>query len=199
MLQQGSVQHWHDTWHGLIISPSAFPCKCAGRFLQDPNIRKAGHADDSEAEDFEMQESDFVILAARNEEDISNLEVSLPPLPACWHDGLPRGWEGHSVAPENRLSAACLSLLSCIIKQCCQRQRLSAATSAGRGSMGLRRCLAPWAAVSTYWKASLWAGMCCLACLQLGRRRPSVAAEYGHHRCDCFPYCLATVGHDSSD
>lgn len=43
--------------------------------VQDPHIRTAGNADDSEAEDFEMQESDFVILAARNEEDISNLEV----------------------------------------------------------------------------------------------------------------------------
>ena len=53
-----------------------------------------------------MQESDFVILAARNEEDISNLEVSLPfpSLPAWWSDGLPRG-QGHPVAPDLRLTA----------------------------------------------------------------------------------------------
>lgn len=43
---------------------------------QDPNISKQGGEDDSEAEDFEVQASDFVILAARNEDEVSHIEVN---------------------------------------------------------------------------------------------------------------------------
>lgn len=43
---------------------------------QDPNISHQGGEDDSEAEDFEVQASDFVILAARNEDEVSHIEVS---------------------------------------------------------------------------------------------------------------------------
>lgn len=42
---------------------------------QDPNISHQGGEDDSEAEDFEVQASDFVILAARNEDEVSHIEV----------------------------------------------------------------------------------------------------------------------------
>ena len=42
---------------------------------QDPNISNEGGEDDSEAEDFEVQASDFVILAARNEDEVSHIEV----------------------------------------------------------------------------------------------------------------------------
>lgn len=42
---------------------------------QDPNISNQGREDDSEAEDFEVQASDFVILAARNEDEVSHIEV----------------------------------------------------------------------------------------------------------------------------
>ncbi len=45
---------------------------------QDPNISKHGGEDDSEAEDFEVQASDFVILAARNEDEVSHIEVRSP-------------------------------------------------------------------------------------------------------------------------
>ena len=43
---------------------------------QDPNISHQGGEDDSEAEDFQVQASDFVILAARNEDEVSHIEVS---------------------------------------------------------------------------------------------------------------------------
>ena len=43
---------------------------------QDPNISNQGGEDDSEAEDFEVTASDFVILAARNEDEVSHIEVS---------------------------------------------------------------------------------------------------------------------------
>lgn len=43
---------------------------------QDPNISHQGGEDDSEAEDFEVQASDFIILAARNEDEVSHIEVS---------------------------------------------------------------------------------------------------------------------------
>lgn len=42
---------------------------------QDPNISKHGGEDDSEADDFEVHASDFVILAARNEDEVSHIEV----------------------------------------------------------------------------------------------------------------------------
>ena len=97
-----------------------------------------------------MQESDFVILAARNEEDISNLEVSLSPLHAWWHEGLPRG-ESHPVTPNaNRLSATYSSLLSCILGSA-NEPGCQLPSPAGKGSMGLHTCLAPWAA---HWKAT---------------------------------------------
>ena len=44
---------------------------------QDPNISKHGAEADSEAEDFEVQASDYVILAARNEDAVSHIEVNL--------------------------------------------------------------------------------------------------------------------------
>ena len=44
---------------------------------QDPNISKHGREDDSEADDFEVHASDFVILAARNEDEVSHIEVTL--------------------------------------------------------------------------------------------------------------------------
>ncbi len=43
---------------------------------QDPNISKHGGEDDSEADDFEVHASDFVILAARNEDEVSHIEVT---------------------------------------------------------------------------------------------------------------------------
>lgn len=82
---------------------------------QDPNITNQGGEDDSEAEDFEVQASDFVILAARNEDEVSHIEVwiyeeagtsgesniyvhhdiMLPAFPLClaWTDCRPAGNE----------------------------------------------------------------------------------------------------------
>lgn len=42
---------------------------------QDPNISQHGAEDDSEAEDFQVHASDYVILAARNEDEVSHIEV----------------------------------------------------------------------------------------------------------------------------
>ena len=42
---------------------------------QDPNITQHGGEDDSEAEDFAVKADDFVILAARNEDEVSHIEV----------------------------------------------------------------------------------------------------------------------------
>ena len=53
---------------------------------QDPNISHQGGEDDSEAEDFEVQASDFVILAARNEDEVSHIEVSSFPGRARYSD-----------------------------------------------------------------------------------------------------------------
>ena len=53
---------------------------------QDPNISHQGGEDDSEAEDFEVQASDFVILAARNEDEVSHIEVIFFP------EGPSAGW-----------------------------------------------------------------------------------------------------------
>ena len=50
---------------------------------QDPNISHQGGEDDSEAEDFEVQSSDFVILATRNEDEVSHIEVGSFPGQAC--------------------------------------------------------------------------------------------------------------------
>ena len=41
----------------------------------DPNITQQGGEDDSEAEDFDVKATDFVILAARNEDEVSHIEV----------------------------------------------------------------------------------------------------------------------------
>ena len=48
---------------------------------EDPYItlNAVDKASDSEAEDDELRESDFVILSARNEDDVSHLEVSSTP------------------------------------------------------------------------------------------------------------------------
>ena len=43
---------------------------------EDPFIQLSAAKDaDSEAEDFELRGDDFIILAARNEDDVSHLEV----------------------------------------------------------------------------------------------------------------------------
>ena len=55
---------------------------------EDPYITV--HEDsDSEKDDFELKSADRLILAARNEDDVSHLEVSLEPRPvlSCSHPG----------------------------------------------------------------------------------------------------------------
>ena len=48
---------------------------------EDPFIQLSAAKDaDSEAEDFELRGDDFIILAARNEDDVSHLEVGA----VCW-------------------------------------------------------------------------------------------------------------------
>lgn len=45
---------------------------------EDPYIQLAGVEDaDSEAEDYQISSDDFVLLAARNEDDVSHLEVGM--------------------------------------------------------------------------------------------------------------------------
>ena len=51
---------------------------------QDHNISKHGGEDDSEAGDFEVQASDFVILAARNEDEVSHIEVCAEATQQHW-------------------------------------------------------------------------------------------------------------------
>ena len=58
-------------------------CFCTGLSYyrsnnQDPNITQHGGEDDSEAEDFVVKADDFVILAARNEDEVSHIEVPGP-------------------------------------------------------------------------------------------------------------------------
>ena len=50
----------------------------------DPFITDPGDSD-SEADDFVLKMSDLLILAARNEDDVSHLEARQPylPTPAC--------------------------------------------------------------------------------------------------------------------
>lgn len=43
--------------------------------LEDPYITLQEHAAASDAEDDMLRESDLIILAARNEDDVSHLEV----------------------------------------------------------------------------------------------------------------------------
>ena len=50
---------------------------------EDPYIKLAAVKDvDSEADDFEIKGDDFLILAARNEDDVSHLEVRMHNRPA---------------------------------------------------------------------------------------------------------------------
>lgn len=60
------AQSGHTTYAGLSYYKSNH---------QDPNITKHGGEDDSEAEDFAVKADDFVILAARNEDEVSHIEV----------------------------------------------------------------------------------------------------------------------------
>jgi periodic tryptophan protein 1 len=51
-----------------------------GADQEDPYIQLSAVKDeDSEAEDFEIRGDDYILLAARNEDDVSHLEVRLLP------------------------------------------------------------------------------------------------------------------------
>jgi hypothetical protein len=48
---------------------------CGSDNDEDPYVTLKDDDDDSEAQDFTLKASDLIILAARNEDDVSNLEV----------------------------------------------------------------------------------------------------------------------------